>query len=435
LLDAGGVQPNPNKPPRGIYTSCDAGRTWNWHERSRYQSESDFRTVTPGWFVTSDSSFKAVEREACIGETRKRDIATNQIYHVLSDGTVLQAVPLVHGWKEGVFVRGPNDTAWTSSMPFVSDRSGNITDTSVVFFNNRASILEYRQSAGFRMLDDAPMYNRFQRIAAVGQFGDRLLVQAIIQGAPAGEGTRWTLLNTKTGEVKTHLGSSTVGTSFRLEGVSSILDRGRLVPFTDSFWLASFMFGELVRTTDAGRTWNIVDNIKRDERWGLEWLGVRRLFDRGNGSMVLLNERGRLVMRDSENGKWRISHVSSFVHKSTLPPSSKDIFTSTSTRFGEENGGRTLRASYGPSTVYFTHPDTLWTSGDAILRQTTNGEFIDTILPRRSHVIKKLSPLVTVSAMDSVYFSFNNGKEWVYIGYSLPKWQVEKKRSTRWMPQ
>jgi hypothetical protein len=40
---------------------------------------------------------------------------------------------------------------------------------------------------------------------------------------------------------------------------------------------------------------------------------------------------------------------------------------------------------------------------------------LDTLLPRRASFMRRLSPTMLAAGRDSLWFSFNNGKEWVYI--------------------
>ncbi len=422
MIDAS--QPRYPRPgtPRGRYTSCDAGRTWTFHGSSRYLSQMDGRTVGAGRFVMSDSTFKAKEIIACSDSVVQTSISTSNPYVRLKDGTVLQYVPNIFGFVRGFHITRPDSSTETIyDPPFTIEYGGLINDTAALYFGSRGQILLYGMVGGFRLIDDPPVYNRFQRVGNAGIYGDRVLMQTIIPNGNLRDGTRWTVYNVRSGEASTFLRPPSYGTSWGIYFRSNPFDVHGVVAFSDSTWLASFLNGELLRTDNAGATWTIVDNIQRDEKWGESWIGINRLFMRGNGQMALINERNRLMVSEPTTDTWRIIHPAPFIHEIDLGNNSISIFTRSRITYDEDNGGR-YRAAFGPSSIYFAHPDTMWISGDVVGRFTADGRFIDTLLARRSRLIKRISPLVTISAMDSLYFTFNNGKDWVYVGYSLPKY-------------
>lgn len=416
--------------PLGRYSSCDAGKTWTFHGYGQYVSQMDGRTVGAGRFVMSDSNFNAKEIIACSDSVVQTTISTSNPYVRLKDGTVLQYIPKIAGFVRGFHITRPGSSTETIyDPPFTIEYGGLINDTAALYFGSRGQILLYGMVGGFRLIDDPPVYNRFQRVGNAGIYGDRVLMQTIIPNGNLRDGTRWTLYNLKSGAATTFLRPPSYGTSWGINFRSNPFDIHGVVAFSDSTWLASFIEGELLRTDNAGATWTIVDNIQRDERWGESWIGAKRLFMRGNGQVALINERNRLMVNGTSPSDWRIVHPAPFTHEIEYHPSTRVLFTGSNYSYDEDYAYQ-YRAAFGPSSIYFAHPDTMWISGDVVGRFTNDGQFIDTVLARRSRLIKRISPLVTISAMDSLYFTFNNGKDWVYVGYSLPKYTHNSKTLT-----
>jgi hypothetical protein len=418
LMDARTAnEPTPEKP-LGVYSSCDAGLTWQHHPATSRIAQMDMRGVGDRRFVTIDTAWRAIEMVGCSDSSISTTISATSTYVLLSNGTRVQNITFRRdSLTPGIHVFRADGSLDTVHRGITASYMGKVNDTCVVVFGSGGEILLYGQSTGFRVLDVPPVYNRFQRVAAVGFLGDRALFQTIIPYRAGGDATRWVLYNVRTGETQVHRRTNTYGTSYGLEHLSTPFDRQQLVPVSDSVWLASFLLGELIRTTDAGATWMPVDNITQDERWGEDHIGVLRLFDRGDGRMGLLNERNRFMLGTGATD-WRIVLPAPFVHEFLLPSNSSSIFTRSRTQYGD--GGFPYRVAYGPPSVFFPTPDVMWTSGDAVLRYDTDGRFVDTVLARKSRLLKRISPSVIASAMDSLYLSFTEGREWIYVGYSLP---------------
>lgn len=427
LIDAS----NPRYPrpgvPLGTYTSCDAGRTWSFHGFNRYRSSSaDERTVGSGRFVMSDSNFKAREVIACTDSVIETKISTSWAYVRFKDGTVVQYVPQVAGFVRGFHITNPVDSSVKLVNPVFSIVFGGlVNDTCALYFGNRGQIVLYGMKSGLRIIDEPQVYSRFQAVGNAGIYGDRVLMQTIIPNGNLREGTRWIIYNTRTGSVSKHTRPPSYGTSWGIYYQTNPFDISNVVPVSDSTWLASFRNGELLKTKNAGATWEMVGNITRDERWGESWIGINRLFLRGDGKMALLNDRNRLITGVPGTDSWQIIHPAPFIHEINMGPNVTESFTRSSFTYRDDYNHK-FRTAYGPSTIHFEHPDTLWLSGDVVGRYTTDGKFIDTILPRRSRLLKRISPLIAISAMDSLYFTFNQGKHWIYVGYTLPKFAFGK---------
>lgn len=162
----------------------------------------------------------------------------------------------------------------------------------------------------------------------------------------------------------------------------------------------------------------MVDNIARDPQWGDAWVGISRLFEQPDGGIILTTDRDRVMTQASSTSPWEVTLLGPFMHR-FLTPGATFPYLNAQRTYREDVGIR-YRIRYGPSTLHAPTTDELWASGDAVVRYTKAGAFVDTVLHRRARFIKKLSPDITAAAMDSAYFTFDQGREWVYVGHQLP---------------
>lgn len=413
---------------RGLYSSCDAGRTWNvTRPQGNFWGQSHLHPIEPGKILVSTYEL-ALEFNTCSLAFDTVAVDSKNLAYRLPNGTIIQPLTLSYGTQRGINIfRSATDTlpqrieyytipGTNTEQQLRISHSGRVNDTLVICTARNGVIGLYGMSAGFRFLDIPPYYHKEQQVVDAGLLGDLLLLRTYIPTGTSVGGDRWQVYNVRTGEHKIYNrpGSTTAIGLMALQ--YNMFDSQRVVPFTDSVWMVTHGQGELMRTSDAGRTWRMVDNIVRDEQWGHTWIPIKRLFSRGDGTMAVLTERNRLMLNTPNSNTWEIVHPGPFTHEIhfSTAGSGKQI------GYGEDYIGR-LRHRYGPSTVYFNSTDTLWLTGEVVRRFTATGEFIDTILPRRSRFLKRISPLIVASAMDSLYFTFNGGKDWVYVGYDIPK--------------
>lgn len=406
---------------RGVYYTTDAGRNFTKVvPPSGTRSPMFLRPVKRGVFAMSDNDWNAVEVDVNTGQMTTTDINARYEYVKLEDNTVIQ------GSRDWIRLRGPQDTTFTEYPSYRDpvtgeDRKagsrfiGHVNDTLAVILGLAGETMIVGQQQGLRVLN-APLYrSRYQAIIAVGIFGDLLITLACVPEGTSESGNEYTVYNVRTGEIAVHQRPGYSGPqSFRGTFASF-----QIIPVSEVEWLASFTPGEFVRTTDAGKTWTYMDNIQRNDQWGEEWVGLSRLFPRGDGTMSVLTAAGRLMIDRTQSGAWEVILPGPFSHKIKIPNNVTNYFTQTNLSFSEDFT-TVLRYRFGPSTAYFPTPDEVWVSGDALTRYTSQGEFIDTVLPRKARFVKQISPLITAASMDSLYFSFNGGKEWVYVGFSMP---------------
>jgi len=402
---------------RGIYSSCDAGRTWQFAKQpSMYYTGNSMKGVHANHLSFHLENHKYIERDLCNATWDSTTVPIVDWYVRFNDSTVLTYNQRPLRIRRGVldtnevyrYYINPDNGALRK---LVSEAVTLLNDTTALIIAKEGVVATYSPGVGLRFVDVPPYRHPQQRVCDVGRFGDLLLVRTVIpNGAGVDSNNRWTVLNIVTGSVSQYIRPGAPIT--RELSPWPLLQNQRVVPYSDSVWIATLDFGEVMRTTDAGVSWKMIENMPRDEQWGLNFVGATRLYPRGDGAMAVLSERGRLLVNEPGTKSWTITHLGPFSHAFKFSP--------TSTFYLEDYRGK-LRSRFGPSTAYFHHPDTLWTSGDVVTRWSSSGVFIDTVLTRKARLIKRLSDKLIVAAMDSVWLSFNDGREWVYINEHWPK--------------
>lgn len=404
----------------GIYYSTNAGRSFTRITSSGYIAAMYLRPVKPGVFALADFDGTSIEVDATSGATRPTDVSARMLYVRLRDETVVQ------GGSGLIQVRAPGDTAFTvyttyrdpvtgESRPAGARFVGLVNDTLALILGQAGETFVVGPSRELRVLN-APAYRtRYQSVIGVGIHGHLLITLACVPEGTASAGNEFTVYDVRTGQatVHRHPGYSRPSTFL------GHLNAFQIVPLSETEWLASFTPGEFVRTTNAGASWQYMDDIDQDPQWGEKWVGLSRLFPRGDGTMAVLTDRGRLMLDRAKSGEWEVVLPGPFTHRIGLPEGITDVFTRERVQFSEDLSAR-LRHRFGPSTTFFPTPDVMWVSGDALTSYTKDGTFIDTVLHRKVRYVKRISPEIIAAAMDSLYFSFNDGKEWVYVGYMLP---------------
>jgi len=419
---------------RGIYSTCDVGRTWQYIPTgiSDQFSPTDVISIAPNLIGLGVGTPTYVEHELCnssaAGDTTS--VRTGAPYVRLKDGTAL-----MFSWQyrldtfrvqragvadEEVYTMYPDAETGVRRPLFVKGY-GALNDSTILILAQDGVVATYTKTDGLNFIHVPPYRSPYQQVGDVGAFGDLVIVRSVSHVASIDSIARWTVLNTKTGASRTHIRPASAFMSRTLSWeYPNILEDMRIIPYSDSVWMASLDAGEVMRTTNAGETWTMVENMPRDVRWGEPYIGVNRLFPRGNGTMGVVTEAGRLMVQGSGTTQWHIAHLGPFSHfidnTGFWYPGTNNVFM-----WAEDIRGR-LRSRYGPSSVYFNTPDTMWLSGDAVTSWTTDGKYIDTVLPRKARVLKRISETMMVAAMDSVWLSRTDNEEWVYISEHWPKW-------------
>ncbi len=425
----------PNASNRGLIVTTDAGRSTKLVPVGGTYSKVNYRTVQPGVMSWPVEQFEGTyEISMATGEKTKVDRPPYNISVRLRDSTVVQ-IAYIGG--DTLKIRRPGDSVSreittfrdpdTDTLRRIAIRDMHlISDTMAVIYGKFGEVFTVGQQHDLRVASAPKRYSSFQAVSAAGLFGDRFMVTTCIPEGTTSSGFVHTIINTRTGNVAVHKRTGiTSPPSYENEPGN----RQRVLPITDSIWMATLAYGEFMRTTDAGMTWRMVDNIERDPQWGETWVGVNRLFPSADGGMVLITEGNRVMSQPSPGAPWTVTLLGPFSHKIRIGWNITELFTRRSLSFSEDFGTR-YRHRYGASTLFTPNADEMWVSGDALVRYTSDGRFIDTVLPRKSRFIKQISQGIIASAMDSLYFSFNGGREWVYVGASLPT-RVVNKDTTR----
>ncbi|MBU3741539.1 MAG: exo-alpha-sialidase [Candidatus Kapabacteria bacterium] len=416
----------------GIIVTTDAGRSTKVIPVGGTYSNVNFRTVKPGVMSWPVEQFAGTyELSMATGQKTTVDIQPRNPYLRLRDNTVVQIT------TDTLKIQRPGDSAFTNITTFrdpVTDTLRRIsirdiqpiTDTMAVVYGRYGEVFTVGQQHDLRVASAPARYSNFQTVTAAGLFGDRFIVTTCIPEGTAAKSFVYTVINTRTGMVATH---ERPGASRPPVYENEPGNQQRILPVTDSMWFASFFYGEFMRTTNAGVTWSMVDNIDRDPQWGESWVGINRLFPRAGGGMALITEGNRVMTQPSPGEPWNVTLLGPFWHRIRTGWDITGLFTRRSLMFDEDFGTR-YRHRYGPSTLFTPNANEMWVSGDALLRYSSDGRFIDTLLPRTSRFVKQVTPKIIASAMDSLYFTFNGGREWVYVGATLPR-RIVNKDTTR----
>lgn len=408
-------------PFYGPNYSTDAGYTWTHYKDVPSQRAVMYLQKTrAGKFGIVDVSAKTIEVDAYTGEKTLTDLDSRSRWVQLDNGIVVQTL----GYAIGIRSPGESKFSYTTKYNIPGDTTTyRMSASYTALINDSLALVIGRAGEVWTVSRDAQLrpcmlpkhYSPYQQVVAAGMFGDLVITETYIPEGNAAEGLIYTVINTKTGNVIVHRRPAGM-VHARFWGN---LDRFQILPYSDSVWYRSTQQGELLQTANAGRTWKHVSSIIPDSQWGKLFVGIQRLFPRPDGSMALLTNEQRLMLYTQSPKSWDIVCLAPFVHKQEISSNSIDPITDASLSFSDDPSGLN-RPRYGPSSVYFQSSDTVWVTGDVVSRYTMNGDFIDTVLPRRSRYIKRISPEILVSAMDSVYFSFNDGKEWVYVSKGMP---------------
>ncbi len=173
--------------------------------------------------------------------------------------------------------------------------------------------------------------------------------------------------------------------------------------------------GIIKATSNAGQSWRLLDIPNRIDFAPHTYAGVRQLLPMGNGAPVLRTAQNAVLV-PSENG-YDMALETAF---------------SANLRRGREYGVSLIRGehldNHRPSArvVYGDQPlvqydDTSFvTTGGALLRYSVNGAFLDTVFQIQNTHFNRLDNGVWVLGGDSTWFTFNQGKEWVYVSRAFP---------------
>lgn len=154
---------------------------------------------------------------------------------------------------------------------------------------------------------------------------------------------------------------------------------------------------EVVRSTDHGATWRHTERVTIP-LLDPTYLQMRHAVRLPNDSLVLQTVYDHVIVRD-QNGWLEPRQYATDAHDWTR-----------------------YLGGYTHETAQFRRPTLTYDDGElytfdpyiARLDPATMYE-LDTLLPRRASFLRRLTPDLLAAGRDSLWLSFNNGKEWVYV--------------------
>lgn len=190
-----------------------------------------------------------------------------------------------------------------------------------------------------------------------------------------------------------------------------------LIPLTASRWLIAPVEsggGAVIQTTDAGTTWsplNIADRGTDRPKTAT----ITDFINNGDGSFELRLSNA-LWLRLRKDGRVYVEKIRSRMEYDEV----KDAGTTQELGPMSFNQAMFHPGRYGVPHLSRTMDGTLTMGGSVLTRWSEEGNIIDTILPRRAVFAKRHSATRLSAGADSLWFSFDNGKEWIYVGQGLP---------------
>lgn len=413
----------------GYLSSCDGGRNWSTFVDSiRYQSQGTLNEVEPNRIQIDGPEWQSREYDPCTGSMELVGHRSTSRYYRMGDGTIVQTE--VRGQPNPkIYYFHPQSTDTTTisevfeptskkTLPVQVHESVRVNDTLALFFCRYGIIIQYTTHGGFTIVDIPPYTGEYTAVSDAGMYKNLILLATQVPEGDEAGSVRYTVINVSTGSVHTYRRVGPICLLPVNYSTHMVFSAQRLIPISDSLWWASPTHGELLWTSNAGATWQLFNDIPRNPQWGDAWIGVKRLFVTGSEQMAALTEFDKLLYGYGGRENWHVAVPRLFTHKITLPSNYRQAFTRSPITFGEDRQGD-YRFRFGPSSILFQSPTTIWTSGDALCAFSLNGEFIDTILHRPVRFIKRVDTVIVVG-MHEVFYTFNEGKEWHPVGDLWP---------------
>jgi hypothetical protein len=418
----------PDTVDRGLYSTCDAGATWK-----RSPLPPDVYLPNKGELIRArtvrypDSAGRITEVDLCEGTITSTGVMGADLYYDMGNGTrivVEQTYPKrgIRIYEAGdtipTIIKGFHDPLGDLVVPVYITNHTRIHDSVAFFFTAEGVTGVWTTSRGFRFVDTPIATSESQRLMDVGYFNGRLLARTAAFNEGRNREQRWLMVDLSTGVVGVHhrqssndFPSSVMPTSFTPG--KQLCSIQRIVPLTDSLWLMAPKSGELLRTTNAGHSWEYVVDLPIDDQWGQAWVSMKSIHLLGDDEVALATQAGRLLYSDGHS-KFELAHLGPFRHR----------FIDTINRGGrwslidEDNIGQ-FHLRYGPSSVLRVG-DRLWTTGDVLASYSTESREFDTVLNVRIRKLKRLSGDTIIASMDSVYITSDAGKSWRCVSGSMP---------------
>ena len=149
-------------------------------------------------------------------------------------------------------------------------------------------------------------------------------------------------------------------------------------------------FREVVRTLDLGSTWILSDSIDVKD---LEpaYLPMSSAVETENGSLLLQSGFDHLLRKENEQWKERMQYLTT----------------------GHEH------VVERKPTLFVDEDDVLVPGAMLMKLDPATCAFVDTVLPRRATFMRRLSDDMLAAGNDSLWLSFTNKREWIYVPAGL----------------
>lgn len=167
------------------------------------------------------------------------------------------------------------------------------------------------------------------------------------------------------------------------------------------------VLGELTHSTNNGKVWAHVQAIERTARVPYEYHDVLTVRALNDGRIMARVVDNRIITQpESRDSIWPISYYEA------------SPFTFPASHPNYDNHGK---LAYGLPEFYIDDANRVVACGNVVLRWTTEGEFIDTILDKRSiyFTATEFSKLYAAGG-DTVWLSFDQGLEWQAVNLNIP---------------
>lgn len=410
---------------RAVVYSLDDGLTYD----SILMPESYLRTKTQSgyksWPQTTPEPFysawygpDSVWREY---DLRTKDVTIHrnwpqiQHYRRLEDGTIVAA----HG---GVIRIRTSDGRW-SDWPIHQVRASrarkNASLREIIRFSDTTVYVVYEGGHVFRydvgqtepqtVLSVEPRSGD-EAFEDVGIFGDILAFAVVRQSGRLDETTTYGFLNMRTAEIDTHTTRGSRSTTWKMMYHHKLVMGPSFLamPNKTVVRLQPQILGEVSYSLNNGRNWFHVQRVDRTARVPYEYHDVHTVKSLKDGRILARVVDQRIIVQPpSRDTVWPIIfwEASPFRHPASHP------------NFRNNSG----QITYGRPEVYLDEDDHLVACGDVMTRWDLSGNFLDTLLDKRSSffAVSEFSKLYAAGA-DTLWLSFNKGEEWQAVNLGMP---------------
>lgn len=164
------------------------------------------------------------------------------------------------------------------------------------------------------------------------------------------------------------------------------------------FKVSTGSFREIVRTTDLGASWIHTTKVESEE---LEptFLGARTSVRAPDGTLLIHTTRDHCVIPDDRGSIERTYELTDF--------------------FGILSGAEQRMLKDRVATLYRDGDRVLLPGRTLTTYDYKLGKSTSTVLPRKTTFVRRLSQSMLAAGADSLWMTFDNGREWVFVSATL----------------